>query len=94
MYFYQKKGLAMGSRPAPPLAILYVYFTVELEPQWNFLVYIMTLRHYLPNREYWDRYVDDVFSILEGNVDDVLLVINYINKSNPDNNVPYLHVSV
>lgn len=30
MFFQQKKGLAMGSRPAPPLAILYVYLTVEL----------------------------------------------------------------
>ena len=29
-FYYQKKGLAMGARPAPPLAILYVYLTVEL----------------------------------------------------------------
>ena len=30
LFFQQIKGLAMGSRPAPPLAILYVYLTVEL----------------------------------------------------------------
>ena len=29
LFFMQVKGLAMGSRPAPPLAILYVYLTVE-----------------------------------------------------------------
>ena len=29
LFFKQVKGLAMGSRPAPPLAILYVYLTVE-----------------------------------------------------------------
>ena len=28
LFFKQVSGLAMGSRPAPPLAILYVYLTV------------------------------------------------------------------
>ena len=34
--------------------------------------------------QYWDRYVDDVFSILEGNVDQVDKLFAYVNKLNPD----------
>ena len=56
----------------------------------------------LPDILYWDRYVDDVFSVIEGLVSDIDITINYINKLNPDiqftyetgTKVPYLDVTV
>ena len=57
----------MGSRPAPPLAILYVYLTVEKSLLENDFTY--ALKHVTRppdiDEEYWDRYVDDVFRVGE-----------------------------
>ena len=105
MFFQQKKGLAMGSRPAPPLAILYVYLTVELpllENDFTYAIKYIPKPLNLPDILYWDRYVDDVFSILEGTLADVEKIMNYTNKLNPDiqftyetgPTIPYLDVTV
>ena len=65
LFFKQVKGLGMGSRPAPPLAILYVYLTVEKYLLENDFTY--ALKHVTRppdiDVEYWDRYVDDVFGV-------------------------------
>ena len=86
-YYRQNKGLAMGVRPAPPLAILYVYLTVELPLLENDFSYALSyiLRPLdLPTIEYWDRYVDDVFSVVKGDASCLEKVIIFINKLNPD----------
>jgi len=38
----------------------------------------------LPTIDLWDRYVDDCFSIVEGDENTVLLLFNYINSLNSD----------
>ena len=104
LFFKQVKGLAMGSRPAPPLAILYVYLTVEKPLLENDFTY--ALKHVIRppdiDVEYWDRYVDDVFGVVEGNEGKVKRLVEYVNKLNPDiqftyeclDEIPYLDLLV
>lgn len=104
MFFKQIKGLAMGSRPAPPLAILYVYLTVEKPLLENDFTYAL---NHIPKPpdikiEYWDRYVDDVFSAIQGDEQTVDRLFAYVNQLNPDiqftheceSEVPYLDLLV
>jgi len=64
----QSKGIAMGNPAAPPLAIIYLNNLEEiLLPQCSSIIH-------------WKRYIDDVWSLIEG---DSQSVLQYINSLNP-----------
>ena len=48
-FYRHKDGLAMGVKPAPPFAIIYVYCTVELPLLQNEYMYIPEAPRKLPN---------------------------------------------
>ena len=86
-YYKQLNGLGMGVKPAPPFAIIYVYCTIELPLLFDDFTYApMAPRKPtgLPNIDLWDRYVDDCFSIIDGDEVTVKLLFDYINTLDKD----------
>jgi hypothetical protein len=84
-FYRQSDGLGMGVKPAPPYAILYVYCTVELPLLKNDFTYAPNAPRKpdgLPEVECWDRYVDDVFGIHTGEIEDTAALFRYINLLN------------
>ena len=86
-FYKQLNGLGMGVKPAPPFAIIYVYCTVELPLLQDDYTYTPNAPRKpadLPQVDLWDRYVDDCFSIIEGDEDTVKSLFSYINSLNSD----------
>ena len=84
--YRQRDGLAMGVKPAPPMAIIYVFCTVEMPILYDDFTYVPDA----PPKPYglmevlsWDIYIDDTFSVGEGNETDVDHLFAYINELNP-----------
>ncbi|CAF4133379.1 unnamed protein product, partial [Adineta steineri] len=93
-YFRQTDGVAMGSPLAPILANIFVCNIEDNSILTNCNLKIKT----------WYRYVDDVFTIIKGDKDQALLILNYINSLHPnikftrelekDHTIPFLDVNV
>ena len=85
-FYRQIDGLAMGVKPAPPFAIIYVYCTVELPLLDNDFSYVPEapkIPDNLPEIVTWDIYVDDALSVMVGEEEDVKRLFDYINILNP-----------
>ena len=85
-FYRQIDGLAMGVKPAPPFAIIYVYCTVELPLLDNDFSYVPEAPKRpdnLPEIVTWDIYVDDALSVMVGEEEDVKRLFDYISILNP-----------
>ena len=85
-FYHQKEGLAMGVKPAPPFAIIYVYCTVELPLLKDDYTYAPDVPRKPPNLmtiESWDIYIDDTISLGQGTENDVTNLFSFINSLNP-----------
>ena len=85
-FYRQIDGLAMGVKPAPPFAIIYIYCTVELPLLENDFSYVPDAPRKpdgLPEIETWDIYVDDCLSVTVGEEEDIKMLFDYINTINP-----------
>lgn len=71
-YFRQTRGIAMGSRVAPPLAII---FMDSLERQFN-----NTAAH---KPDIYMRYIDDVLGVWTNGSDNLRLYLQHINNAHP-----------
>ena len=71
-YFRQTTGIAMGSRVAPPLAII---FMDSLERQFN-----NTAAH---KPDIYMRYIDDVLGVWTNGSDNLRLYLQHINNAHP-----------
>ena len=87
-YYRQKEGLAMGVKPAPPFAIIYVYLTVEkplLENDYSFSTASPQDRpSNLMTLDCWGRYVDDCITVGKGSQEEVSILFKYINTLDPN----------
>ena len=85
-FYRQIDGLAMGVKPAPPFAIIYVYCTVELpllDDDFSYVPDAPRKSDGLPEIYTWDIYVDDCLSITVGDEEDIKMLFDYINIINP-----------
>jgi len=81
LFFEQPSGLAMGCNLSPFLADI---FMDNLENK-----LFSSSSPWVTSIKFWCRYVDDVFCILSGNIDDIYHVLDLLNGLHP--NIHFTH---
>ena len=81
-FYWQKRGTSMGSRVGPSYANLFMaVFEDKLIENWK--DHIQT----------WMRFIDDIFFIFLGTLDDLLCFMDMANNSHPDIKLEFTHSS-